>query len=223
MTVTPELPGTDVLTGRWLTDHSWQRPSWTIAELEAAKGGRTISVVLPALNEEVTVGSVVETITPLVGGLVDELIVLDSGSTDDTEIRALAAGARVISREVDPDAEFAFVSEPADVPADATPFAIDGAEFLRHIGPDGNECAVEKILRRYELIDPTLWRIAEIVHEAVLQDERYFAPEARGLDALVSGLALVGNGAHTLTITGPLFDGLYKRFYYRDLLGQPRV
>ncbi|PRC51081.1 glucosyl-3-phosphoglycerate synthase, partial [Mycobacterium sp. ITM-2017-0098] len=42
-------------------------------------------------NEEETVASVVETITPLLGGLVDELIVLDSGSTDDTEIRALAA------------------------------------------------------------------------------------------------------------------------------------
>lgn len=85
---------------RWLTDHSWSRPDWTVAELEAAKAGRTVSVVLPALNEEETVGSVVETITPLLGGLVDELIVLDSGSTDDTEIRALAAGARVISREV---------------------------------------------------------------------------------------------------------------------------
>ena len=100
MTLTPELPGTDVVIGRWLTDHSWNRPTWTIAELEAAKAGRTISVVLPALNEEETVGSVVETITPLLGGLVDELIVLDSGSTDDTEIRAVAAGARVISREI---------------------------------------------------------------------------------------------------------------------------
>jgi glucosyl-3-phosphoglycerate synthase len=100
MTLTPELPGTDVVTGRWLTDHSWNRPTWTIAELEAAKAGRTISVVLPALNEEETVGSVVETITPLLGGLVDELIVLDSGSTDETEIRAIAAGAKVISREV---------------------------------------------------------------------------------------------------------------------------
>ncbi|MGH3677861.1 MAG: glucosyl-3-phosphoglycerate synthase [Mycobacterium sp.] len=97
--LTPEL-ATDVVAGhRWLTDHSWNRPSWTVAELEAAKGSRTISVVLPALNEEETVGTVVETIAPLVGGLVDELIVLDSGSTDDTEIRALAAGARVISRE----------------------------------------------------------------------------------------------------------------------------
>ncbi|CAN3130245.1 glucosyl-3-phosphoglycerate synthase [Mycobacterium sp. smrl_JER01] len=85
---------------RWLTDRSWCRPSWTVAELEAAKKGRTVSVVLPALNEEETVAGVVETITPLLGGLVDELIVLDSGSTDDTEIRAVAAGARVVSREV---------------------------------------------------------------------------------------------------------------------------
>lgn len=83
----------------WLANRSWNRPSWTIAELEAAKAGRTISVVLPALNEEETIESVIESISPLVDGLVDELIVLDSGSTDDTEIRAVAAGARVVTRE----------------------------------------------------------------------------------------------------------------------------
>jgi glucosyl-3-phosphoglycerate synthase len=86
----------------WLADRSWNRPRWTISELVAAKEGRTISVVLPALNEEETIESVIESISPLVrdyGGLVDELIVLDSGSTDDTEIRAIAAGTRVVSRE----------------------------------------------------------------------------------------------------------------------------
>lgn len=64
MTALPDLSVADGVVGhRWLTDHSWNRPNWTIAELEAAKAGRTVSVVLPALNEEETVASVVETIT----------------------------------------------------------------------------------------------------------------------------------------------------------------
>jgi glucosyl-3-phosphoglycerate synthase len=58
-----------------------------------------VSVVLPALNEAETVGAVIETITPMLGGLVDELVVLDSGPPDDTEPRAQAAGARVVHRE----------------------------------------------------------------------------------------------------------------------------
>ena len=80
-----------------MTPDIW--PNWTVPELQAAKGDRTISVVLPALDEAATVGAVIDTITPMLGGLVDELIVLDSGSTDETEARALAAGARVVHRE----------------------------------------------------------------------------------------------------------------------------
>jgi glucosyl-3-phosphoglycerate synthase len=85
----------------WLSERTWGAPDWTVAELTAAKAeaGRTISVVLPALDEEETIASVIDSVTPLLDGLVDELIVLDSGSTDDTEIRSIAAGARVVSRE----------------------------------------------------------------------------------------------------------------------------
>lgn len=83
----------------WLAGHSWYRPTWTVAELTAAKRGRTVSVVLPALNEAETIAAVIGTITPMLGGLVDELIVLDSGSTDETAARARAAGGRVITRE----------------------------------------------------------------------------------------------------------------------------
>jgi glucosyl-3-phosphoglycerate synthase len=101
--VAGDLTGDGVLAARpgdmLLADRSWNRPGWTVGQLEEAKAGRTISVVLPALNEEETIGSVIDSISPLVDGLVDELIVLDSGSTDDTEIRAIAAGARVVSRE----------------------------------------------------------------------------------------------------------------------------
>ncbi|HZA11214.1 glucosyl-3-phosphoglycerate synthase [Mycobacterium sp.] len=95
MTTAPEL----TVENTWMADRSWSRPNWSVDELVAAKAGRTISVVLPALNEEETVGGVVESIAPMLGGLVDQLIVLDSGSTDDTEIRAVAAGARVVRRE----------------------------------------------------------------------------------------------------------------------------
>lgn len=97
MTTTPEL-----IAGApadWWAQRTWNRPRWSVAALKEAKANRTVSVVLPALNEEETIAGVVDTITPMLGGLIDELIVLESGSTDDTEIRAVAAGARVVSRE----------------------------------------------------------------------------------------------------------------------------
>lgn len=61
--------------------------------------GLSVSVCLPALDEEATVGAICSTITQeLVEGcgLVDELIVVDSGSSDATAAEATAGGARVI-------------------------------------------------------------------------------------------------------------------------------
>ncbi|SIS02830.1 glucosyl-3-phosphoglycerate synthase [Williamsia sterculiae] len=84
---------------KWSATHTWERPDWTVEELVAAKNGRTVSVVLPALNEEETVADVIATIRPLLGTLVDELIVLDSGSTDATVERSREAGAQVVGRE----------------------------------------------------------------------------------------------------------------------------
>ena len=83
----------------WFASHTWQQPTWTPDELIALKRGRTVSVVLPALNEEETVGDVVSVVKPLLGTLVDELVVMDSGSTDRTVEVASAAGARVVLRE----------------------------------------------------------------------------------------------------------------------------
>lgn len=65
-----------------------------------AKGSLKVSVCLPALNEEATVGAICSTISrELVegAGLVDELIVVDSGSTDETAAAARAGGARVVA------------------------------------------------------------------------------------------------------------------------------
>jgi hypothetical protein len=94
-----------------------------------------------------------------------------------------AACAWLIRRELDPDARFIFVADPAEIPADATAFDLRGAELSHHNG----DCSFETILRRYQLTDPVLWRIAEIIYEADLDDERYDAPEAPGLDVACVG------------------------------------
>ncbi|HEY6423007.1 MAG TPA: glucosyl-3-phosphoglycerate synthase [Pseudonocardiaceae bacterium] len=85
-------------TRRWFGEATVQSVPWTVDALVAAKQGRTVSVVLPALNEEATVGALVRALRPLVGGLVDELVVMDSGSTDRTVEVAHLAGARVVHR-----------------------------------------------------------------------------------------------------------------------------
>jgi hypothetical protein len=63
-----------------------------------------------------------------------------------------AACAWLIHRHVDPEAEFVFVTDPAELPADATPFDMRGVELSHHHG----DCSFETILRRYELTDPVL-------------------------------------------------------------------
>lgn len=83
-------------TSAWLSRATWQEPSWSMAELARLKGNRTIAVVMPALNEAATVGAVVTSVLPAVGALVDDCVVVDSGSADDTITIARAAGARVV-------------------------------------------------------------------------------------------------------------------------------
>ncbi|MFK0244376.1 glucosyl-3-phosphoglycerate synthase [Amycolatopsis azurea] len=83
----------------WFERRTWQNPGWTLDDIVAAKGDRTVSVVLPALDEEDTVAEVVGTVRPLLGTIVDELVVMDSGSTDATAELAERAGARVVHRE----------------------------------------------------------------------------------------------------------------------------
>ncbi|MEU6685161.1 glucosyl-3-phosphoglycerate synthase [Streptomyces sp. NPDC046832] len=90
---------------RWLSTRSWSANDRPLHQILAAKQrtGQTVSVVLPALNEEGTVGDIASVIRHdlmLQVPLVDELVVVDSGSTDRTAEVAAAAGARVVHRDV---------------------------------------------------------------------------------------------------------------------------
>ena len=80
--------------------------------------------------------------------------------------------------------------------------------------------ALQQVMRRHDLTDPVLWKIAGIIHEADLDDERYDAPEAPGLDVALRGLSMTCTDEETLTCTGPLFDGLYEYYRRATLLGR---
>jgi glucosyl-3-phosphoglycerate synthase len=86
-------------TGRW--------EDWPVADLIAAKGDTRVSVVVPARDEAATIGGIVagirrELIEQV--ALVDELVVIDSDSSDETAAIARTEGATVYAaREVRPD------------------------------------------------------------------------------------------------------------------------
>lgn len=89
---------------RWLATRSWSVTDRPLHKILAAKQrtGQSVSVVLPALNEEETVGDIVAVIRRELmrrAPLVDEIVVVDSGSTDRTSEVAAAAGARVVHRD----------------------------------------------------------------------------------------------------------------------------
>jgi glucosyl-3-phosphoglycerate synthase len=74
-----------------------------VGDLVARKGDTRVSVVLPALDEQRTVGPMIQTLRSALMEqvpLIDELVVIDPGSTDRTAEIARDAGA-VVVREAD--------------------------------------------------------------------------------------------------------------------------
>jgi glucosyl-3-phosphoglycerate synthase len=87
----------------WLAGHTSTADDWPLASVAEAvrQAELTVAVVLPALNEEATVGQIVATIAgELCGpaGFVTDVVVVDSGSSDGTAQVAARAGARVVER-----------------------------------------------------------------------------------------------------------------------------
>jgi hypothetical protein len=116
------------------------------------------------------------------------------------------ASAWLISRFVDPEAEFLFAPSES-FPVDAIPFDAVGAE----LGHQGEDCTFETILRRTGLADPRLRQLAEIVHEADLRDGKFARVEAAGIDLAVRALlAALPDDQAVLAQGLTLFDGIYR-------------
>jgi glucosyl-3-phosphoglycerate synthase len=85
----------------WFVTRTSTGGQWCRRRLAELKGQTTVSVVVPARDEASTVGAIIAALRrELVEEvpLVDELVVVDSESCDDTAMVAHRAGARVISQ-----------------------------------------------------------------------------------------------------------------------------
>jgi glucosyl-3-phosphoglycerate synthase len=96
----PDFPPPGHPVDDWFATHTSAIDDWSVDALRPHKGTQRISVVLPARDEESTVGDIVATIRADLaagrGDLVDEVVVVDSGSQDATAEVAASNGARVV-------------------------------------------------------------------------------------------------------------------------------
>ncbi len=97
----------------WFEKNKFIAADFDISELARIKKkqGRKVSCVIPTLNEEKTVGNVINKLSNLLqvdNRLIDEIVVVDSGSKDKTKIAAENAGAKFFySKDILPNLGFA--------------------------------------------------------------------------------------------------------------------
>lgn len=120
------------------------------------------------------------------------------------------ASAWLIRRFIDSKAKFVFISKGENnLPKNTIPFDMYGAEFTHH----GDACTFETLIRVFDLKDPALRPIAEIVHDIDLKDNKYNRKEADGIDQIITGVSQILNNDNKLLENGmEIFDALYH--YY---------
>jgi hypothetical protein len=116
----------------------------------------------------------------------------------------------LITRFVDNEAEFLFVPknqvEKVASETGAIPFDAPGVE----LGHQDGRCSFESILLKYELKEPGLVRLAQIVHCADVSADIDKDPIARGLEAIATGFSLrFPEDEENLTHQFEVYDALY--------------
>jgi len=117
------------------------------------------------------------------------------------------ACAWLIRRFIDPQAEFIFIpAGQKPLPDGAEPFDIPGAKYSHHRG----HCTFHTLLREFNLKDPILQHMAQIVDEADVVQEAAVEPAASGLDLICRGLRRTSPDDLTALERGALvYEALY--------------
>ena len=119
--------------------------------------------------------------------------------------------AWLIRNFIDADARFAFASK---IPAHSKAVSFDmiDAEFS-HVGED---CTFETLTKRFAIRDKAVRKIAEMIHDADLEDDKFQRPEAVGLDHILKGWAKEGLPDEEILRRGfECFDALYAFLHRR--------
>ncbi len=120
----------------------------------------------------------------------------------------------LIRRFIDPEAEFFFVPVgETPLPEGYEAFDIPGVRLSHRQG----HCTFHTMLREYNLKDPILRRIAQIVDEADVVQEITLEPVAQGLDLLCRGLRRISEDDATALQHGYLiYEALYAQLSAED-------
>ena len=120
------------------------------------------------------------------------------------------ASAWLIRRFIDPRARFKFVAsrEHRHQPGELRFDMFDG-EFTHQ----GELCSFEVLVARFEITDPALRAIAEIVHDIDLKDDKYGRPDNAGFEHLINGIAMAHPEDEVrLQRASAVLDDLYEYF-----------
>jgi hypothetical protein len=120
------------------------------------------------------------------------------------------ASAWLIRRFIDRDARFVFVpGQGYRAEPDELTFDMYEGTFT-HVG---DACTFETLIERFDLREPGLMAIAEIIHDIDVKDGKFSRAEAPGIAALIAGIAVAQReDEKRIHIGSAMFDALFELF-----------
>jgi hypothetical protein len=116
--------------------------------------------------------------------------------------------AWLIRKFIDPGATFVFANTLANFP-DSIPYDMFEVEFSHH----GDCCSFETLIERFSIRDRAVLRLAELIHDADLEDDKFHRIEGFGVEQIFKGWAKQGTPDQEILSKGfECFDALYAQF-----------
>ena len=116
--------------------------------------------------------------------------------------------AWLIIKFIDAGAKFVFANTPAEFP-EAIPYDMFEVEFSHH----GDYCTFETLIERFGIRDKAVLRIAQLIHDADVEDDKFHRVEGFGVEQIFKGWAKQGLTDQEILSKGfESFDGLYAQF-----------